>query len=243
MKIISNEKLIKRNAKIAQYTGLAGLLVIIGSIYMFFTQPQQFALVWGAVLLGFILSQIGIYFTNRWGRRPRPDEHLTMALKGLDNNYTLYHYTAPTPHLMVGPAGVWVLLPRYQKGIITYQKGRWRQRGGGFMVNYMKIFGQEGLGRPDLEIAAEVESVQNFFQKKLPDLEIPPIHAALVFTDENVQITAEEAPTPTIQVKKLKEMIRKKAKSKALSVDRARLIQQALESEISTVKKVETEAE
>ena len=57
----------------------------------------------------------------------------------------------PTAHLLVGPVGVWVLMPRHQAGRITYDenKNRWRQKGGNF---YLKIFAQENLGRPDLEI-------------------------------------------------------------------------------------------
>lgn len=228
MKIVSNEKLIRRNERIAKYTGLAGLAVLLVGVYLFFTNPENFALIWAIVLLGFIFSQVGIYFTNRWGRRPRPDEHLNQALKGLDNNYALYHYITPTPHLLVGPAGIWVLLPRYQRGKISYEKGRWRQRGGGVFLTYMKFFGQEGLGRPELEIASEIESVQNLLKKEMPDKEIPPVQAALVFTDERAELEADDAPHPTVYARRLKEVIRKAAKAKALSTDRSREIQAVL---------------
>ncbi len=44
MKIIRNEKLIKRNAKIGQYSSLAGLLVIVGTmVYLFqFMRTPEF---------------------------------------------------------------------------------------------------------------------------------------------------------------------------------------------------------
>lgn len=239
MNIIQNDAVIRRNAKIAQLTGFAGLGVLLVGVYFFITQPEQFALIWGIVMVGFIMSQVGIYFTNRWGRRPRPDEHLNSALKGLDNNYTLYHYSTPTSHLLVGPAGVWVLMPKYQRGTITYENGRWRQRGGGFFLGYMKIFGQEGLGRPDLEVASEIESVKRFLEKKLPDQEIPTVEAALVFTNESAELKAEDAPAPTVSPKKLKELIRKSAKSKPITNDKAREIQQAISEDIDEdVKKV-----
>lgn len=232
MKVITNEALVRRNARIAQISGLGGLLVLLGGMYFLFAQPEQFAIIWVMVLLGFILSQVGIYFTNRWGRRPRPDERLNQALKGLDHNYTIYHYTSPTSHLLVGPAGVWVLLPRYQRGTITYDKGRWRQKGGGIGLAYMKFFGQEGIGRPDLEINAEVASVEKFLKQHMPEEDVPPVQAALIFTNEKVNLVeVEDAPTPTLQPKKLKEYIRKQVKAKSVSMEKIRQVKSLLESE------------
>jgi hypothetical protein len=232
MNVITNEALVRRNARIAQFSGLAGLAVLLGGMYFLFAQPEQFAIIWIMVLLGFILSQVGIYFTNRWGRRPRPDERLNQALKGLDHNYTIYHYTSPTSHLLVGPAGIWVLLPRYQRGTITYEKGRWRQKGGGIGLAYMKFFGQEGLGRPDLEINAEVDSVEKFLQKNMSEEEIPPVQAVLVFTNEKVNLQdVDDAPTPTLLPKKLKEYIRKQVKARQVSMDKIREVKAILEGQ------------
>ena len=73
MNIISNEALIARNAKIGQFTSLGSLLVLGVGMYISFTKPEMFSISVGALLLGFIMSQVGIYFGNRWGRSPRPD--------------------------------------------------------------------------------------------------------------------------------------------------------------------------
>jgi hypothetical protein len=230
MIIVSNERMIRRNSRIAQYTGLVGLFVLLAGVYFFFTQPENFPLIWATVLIGFVLSQIGIYFTNRWGRRPRPDEHLNSALKGLEASYSIYHYATAVPHMLVGPSGVWVLLPRYQKGRVTYGKGRWRQSGGGFFQSYMRIFGQEGLGRPDLEIQSDLETARRYLAKKMPDQELPPIQAALVFTNEGAQVEAEGAPTLTVPLKKLREEIRKAAKANKLPAEEVKEIQRTIEA-------------
>lgn len=228
MNIIINESLVRRNARIAQIAMLGGLIILGGGMYISFRIPEKFNLSLVALLLGFILSQIGIYFTNRWGRRPRPDELLNRALKGLDNKYTIYHYNSPINHLLVGPAGVWVLSPRHQRGTITFSKGRWRQKGGNL---YLKIFAQENLGRPDLEILSEVERVQGFLRKTLSTDDIPQVRAALVFTNEQVKINIGkdvEAPAATLPLNKLKPFIRKTAKGKPISMVRAAEIQQLL---------------
>lgn len=230
MNIIRNESLIKRNARIAQITMLGGLAVLAGGMFVSFRYPDQLGLSLGALMLGFLLSQVGIYFTNRWGRHPRPDEHLDQALKGLDKKYNLYHYTTPVSHLLVGPAGVWVLMPHHQRGTITYEKGRWRQRGGNL---YLKIFAQEGLGRPDLEVSGEIESLQRFLEEHLPEGNVPPIQVALVFTHPDVRIEMQEdadTPAETVPANKLKDLIRKAGKTKSLSMEKAQLVKDALVS-------------
>jgi len=218
MEITTNERLINRNARIGQITSIIGLVVLAGGMFISFTRPEFFTISLIALLVGFGLSQIGIYFGNRWGRRPRPDEILNTALKGLDGRYSLYHYSTPTSHLLVGPAGVWILMPRQQAGTITYDeaKKRWRQKGGNL---YLKIFAQENLGRPDLEIGSELHAISSFLEENIPEEVVPEVNAALILTNEKVVVDADNAPAPTLDVRKLKDFIRKTAKGKPISSD------------------------
>ena len=218
MDITTNERLINRNARIGQITSIIGLVVLAGGMFISFTRPEFFTISLIALLVGFGLSQIGIYFGNRWGRRPRPDEILNTALKGLDGRYSLYHYSTPTSHLLVGPAGVWILMPRQQAGTITYDeaKKRWRQKGGNL---YLKIFAQENLGRPDLEIGSELHAISSFLEENLPEEGVPEVYVALILTNEKVVVDADNAPSPTLDVRKLKDFIRKTAKGKPISSD------------------------
>jgi hypothetical protein len=228
MQIVTNEPLIKRNARIGQIASIGGLGILVVGMIISFTRADLF--IWSllALLLGFTLSQVGIYFGNRWGRRPRPDEHLDAALKGLDQNYTLYHFTTPTAHLLVGPAGLWVLLPRQQRGTIAFEKGRWRQKGGGLIQAYMRFFAQEGIGRPDLEAQTEIESVHKFLSKQMDEEEIPEINVILVCTNDNATIVeSDDADMPAVPAKKLKDFIRKTAKGKPISLVMTKTIQDA----------------
>jgi len=226
MEIHTNERLIKRNARIGQITSITGLAILAGGMIISFTRPEMFSISLVALLIGFGLSQIGIYFGNRWGRRPRPDEVLDTALKGLDGRYSIYHYTTPTSHLLVGPAGVWVLMPRHQAGTITYDenKNRWRQQGGNL---YLKIFAQENLGRPDLEVGSETHAIASFLEERLGEEKVPEVSAALVMTNEKCVVDADNAPAPTLEEKKLKDFIKKTAKSKPISLDLVKEIQTA----------------
>lgn len=211
MKIVANTKLINRNKKIASYTMLAALVVLGVGLYFSF-QPALFSYSIFALIAGFLVSQFGMYFTNRWGRSPRPDEVLTSSLKGLDDRYTLYHFTGPVPHMLVGPSGVWVLQPYFQRGKIVYTKNRWRQTGGGIGLAYMKLFGQEGLGRPDLEVKSSIDDVNKFLHKELSEETSVPVNAVLVFTHPQVEVDAPDAPIATLKADKLKDYIRKRQK-------------------------------
>ena len=218
MKTVTNDKLIKRNAKIGQYTSLGALAVLGVGLYLTFKMPDKFAYSLAALLIGFFMSQVGIHFTNRWGRNPRPDDIIDKSLKGLGREFTIYHYVTPVSHLLVGPAGIWTIIPYFQSGTVVYDKKRWRAKGGGFLQSYMRLFGQENLGRPDLESDAEIDSAKHYLQRVLPEgAEIPPIKAALLFANPKVELKVEEAPIPSMTPKDLKDFLREKSKEKSIS--------------------------
>jgi hypothetical protein len=231
MKIIRNDKLIRRNSRIGGISTVVGLALLIGGMVFTITvrDPSQVGFSWLLLIAGFIVSQLGVYFGGRFGRSPRPDEQIDTALKGLDERYTIFHYSAAVSHLLVGPAGAWIIIPRHQGGKVTYAKGRWKQSKSGCVQAYLRLFAQEGIGRPDLDIPVETQSLQKYFQKKHPEIETPPIQAVIVFTNENVELEAGDAPMPALQAKELKEFIRKKAKEEQFSMTRVKEIVAALE--------------
>lgn len=231
MKIIKNEKLIKRNGKIGNWISIAALLVLGGGMYFSISNSENLQLViysFAAFIVGFILTQIGMYMGNRWGRSPRPDEKIDAGLKGLPGEFTIYHFITPAPHVLVGPAGIWVLLPHRQRGVVTYSKDRWRISNGGFLQSYMSIFGQEGIGRPDLEAESEIAAINKLLSKSFDENDIPNIQAALIFMHEQVDLQVEDAPFPAMKLKQLKDFMRQKAKEVKLPASLTEKINAAL---------------
>ena len=232
MKIVANYKLINRNKKIGNYTTIGSLVVLGLGLYISFSAQTADGFSWSLVCLvaGFILSQVGIFFGNRWGRSPRPDELLTKELKGLDDKYTLYHYTSPVSHLLVGPAGIWVLAPYNQTGQIIYDpaKKRWQQKGGNW---YMKMFAQENLGKPDQEAKATLADLNKHIAKDIQIPALPDPQIALVFINPKVQVDAPNAHIPTLPVDKLKDFMRRQVKENPMSMEPIRQFQQALPQE------------
>jgi hypothetical protein len=115
--------------------------------------------------------------------------------------------------------GVWVLLPYHQRGIVTYERNRWRLRGGGFVQAYMSIFGQEGIGRPDTEAEGQQQATKKHLARSMDAALVPSINAALVFTHNDAEIKCEGAPIPALHIKKLKDFFRQKAKENIIRSD------------------------
>lgn len=209
MQVIINEKMIKRNAKIGSYTSLAALVILGIGLYISFVYPEFATWSFVALIAGFVLSQIGIYFGNRWGRHPRQDERLTAALKGLTKEYSLYHFMSPVNHLLVGPTGIFILEPYYQKGEIVFDKGKYKQKGGGLLYAYLKVFAQEGIGKPELEIKADLDQMKRFTEANGFSAEdFEKIKVILAFSNKDANLVANDSPHMMIATDALKTTMR-----------------------------------
>ncbi len=231
MKVVSNNKLIRRNKKIGQITTIGALVVLGIGLYFSFTQAEQVTITFGALLLGFLLTQVGTFYSNRWTKSPRPDELLTKSLKGLEEKSTLYHYVTGIPHLLIGPAGILSLVPIGAPGKITFdeKRNRFKQSGGNAI---MKLFGQDNIGRPELDARYSVEDIQKYLKKNFPEIELPEGEAIIVFTNPKATLeNLEKAPFPAVSLDKLKEFIRKKGKDHPAPMETIQIIQKSLPTE------------
>jgi hypothetical protein len=205
VKVISNDSYIARRGKIGRYTSLAALVVLGIGMFISIAQPQLIVWAFGCLLAGLALSMVGIYYGNRFARVDRPDAALTKALKGLDDRYFLYHYRAPTAHLLVGPDACWVLSVQLQTGKVSAHGKRWKQSlGWKWLFAWM---GQENMGNPARTAQMEADAVARLLQKQVPDVDVP-LTPVVVFTDPSAELDVAETPVPVIHVKQLKEWLR-----------------------------------
>lgn len=207
MKIVINEKLIKRNKTIGNITSIGGIAILAAGLILNIN-PTGFRTILslGALIIGFIVAQVSTHYVTRFGRSPRFDEIIANNLKKLNHEYTFYVYTGPIPMLLVGPSGLWIPLPIVAAGELSYDT-KWRQRGGSF---FMKLFGQESIGRPDIEIASNEKQVLEFLGKHLEENEIPPLNSILVSLHPKAVIgDVENAPVPIVETSALRRHIRK----------------------------------
>jgi hypothetical protein len=230
MKIYSNDRLIKRNRRIGNITSLLSILILGVGMVLSFSDKTGSLLpyTFGSLIAGFLLFQVGNFYMSKWGKSPRPDEKITNALKGLDDRYSLYHYFTPISHLLIGPAGIMCLLPYQQGGTIRYdaEKQRWKQSGGNF---FLKTFGGESLGRPERELKFTLEDASRYFKQTGIELGTHAPEAIMVFTNSSAELHAEESNVPVVQAAKLKEYIRKKAKTSAVPDELVKKIEESIQ--------------
>lgn len=237
MRDIPNIKLIKRNRQIGQITSVAGLVVLVGGLaYSFFQTSQadpeatvSAYIPFITLFIGFILSNVGIYFANRYVRAPIPHQSLEKALKGLDDRYDQYHYYFPSvPHVLFSPSGVFVFVTRYQGGKIAWDEAKKRLvHSGGNM--FRTLFGQEGMGNPLAELEFQMKEIDKFLRKHLPEERLPTLQGAIVFLNPDIElIKPETSPTLLIQDRDLKEHLRKLPKKEGLTLDEIDKLEEAI---------------
>ncbi len=207
MIVLRDEKRIARLARAAQIISLVGLLVLVaGLLIIFFSRDTRiFLFQLAALVIGFALSQVGLYLSHRYVRRPRPDQVLDKAAgKFARKDGRLYHYLLPAPHVLLLPTGVVVLLAKYQNGRISAHGDQWRQAG----LGMRRYFGREGLGNPTREAEAMTAKVAALVKEAAPSAEVP-VLPVIVFTTQNIDdLDVKESRIPATHFSKLSAVLR-----------------------------------
>lgn len=207
MKLIRNDKLIKRNKKLGNILFIGGIVVLGSGLILSFNPTMTKTLIsFAALIVGFVVSQISTYYVNRFGRSPRFDELISDNLAKYNNDYSLYVYSSPVPLLFIGPEGIWIPVPIGASGEIYFDK-KWKQRGGPALL---RLFGQDNIGKPELDVASNEEEVMKFLDKILTEDEMPPINSILVSMNPKTVIgDVDNAPTPIVPLDALRRKMRK----------------------------------
>jgi hypothetical protein len=200
--------------------------LILGLVVSLF--PQWLLASFGCLLVGFLLSQVGIYNASRWVKQPRADQTLDKILKGLDDRYQLYNYVLPASHVLLAPFGLCVIEPRQQGGSVRCQGEKWHHRIGWRRLLY--IFGQEGLGNPTKEVQAEVKRLRRFLARRLPDDDVP-IEGVVVFTNPRVNLETENPTVPVLDGKQFKSFLRDLSKERPIPASQWKQLAEILAEE------------
>jgi len=217
MRIIANTKYISRRAKAGRNLSLAGLLVLLVAFVFSWIQIRTPTLMplalGGALVVGIISSYLGGYYVERFGSPTAHHVGVQEALKGLDKRYTLLHYVLPVPHVLLGPEGFTIFVVRSQPGEIRYADGKWthHQRGRFFR----ELAGQERVGRPELDVEAQIARMRQYLEKHLPGVEVP-VQGVVLFTNPETQLEVDDPPVPVFYRKKVKEWLREAKTKKPL---------------------------
>jgi hypothetical protein len=213
MRIVRDDEMIARRRRVGQVASLVGLGILgAGMVIVFFGPrwgiPVEIA-VWvplGTLLIGFVLSQVGLYYTNRWGRTPRPDQLLDASLKGLGKEYKIYHYVLPAPHVLLTPEGPVVIVVRLERGEITATGEKWKQKQSAWRI--LTFLGREGLGNPTREAQYLVQQVQRLIGEHLEEPVEGAVDGVIAFLADQITLNVEDTPVPVVRGAKLKGFLR-----------------------------------
>lgn len=185
--ILRNDNFINNRRRLGIAVSFIGMGVLIGGFIMtLFNQedPTLSTIAFLSLPLGWILSQVGLYFANRYVRAPRPDQRIDEGLSKLGKagrDLRVYHHLLGVPHVILSRGGVLAVIAKYQGGDISTDGVKWKQSGVGF---FRRFFGQENLGNPTFEAESAIKKLAGFISREVPDIaeEELPLGAIIVFT-------------------------------------------------------------
>jgi hypothetical protein len=207
MKVVANRPRLAARAQIANFLSISGLVALLAGVVLPLIVPSLGQVVPLIIIVaGIIVSMIGIYHANRWVRKPRPEERLSKALKGLDDMFVLYHYPSSLhcDHILLTPQGVVVLETVNLAGQIIYKDERWSERM--TMGRALRSVVEERLGDPDRSALA----VQANLAARLSQLtgQSIPVKPVIVFTHPAADLDLEPGgPFPVYMAEKLKKHV------------------------------------
>lgn len=210
MKLVRNEKHISRNKLIGRILTFASLGILGFGLYFAFKPDITNAILYSYICLivGFILTQIGLNFVNRYGRSPRYDEIFGTAFEKLRHEYTYYVYSTPLPMLLMGPCRIWMPMPVNATGEISFQNGKWVHK---TRNRIQKMMGQDSVGKPDREVAEASAAFSKYLTEKgIPAEMHPELKPIMVVYLKETQLgDVSTAPYPVVEMEDLKRHIRR----------------------------------
>ncbi|MGQ9887493.1 MAG: nuclease-related domain-containing protein [Aggregatilineales bacterium] len=199
-----NERLVKRNRRIAQWLFFVSFGILIGAFFLTNQQAlnptastDTLMLFLSSLVLplGLVATLISVRMTNLWIRRPRPEIALREGLKGLSNRSVLYsYYHSPAQHVLVCPQGVFAIVTRFQDGTFTVRGDRWVTHGGAFS-SLLRLLRQDGIGDPNHDALRAAQHLQKLLAPFAPTVEVKPL---IVFVDPRARLILQNPSIPTL---------------------------------------------
>ncbi len=209
MKLVRNEKHIKQNKLIGKILTFASLGVLgLGLYFAFQKEGSMILYSYICLIVGFLLTQIGLSFVNRYGRSPRYDEIFGTAFEKLRHEYTYYVYSSPLPMLLMGPCRIWLPIPVNATGELSFQDGKWVHK---TRNRIQKMMVQDSVGKPEKEVAEAAAALSKYLTEKgIPVDMHPELKPILVVYLKETQLgDVSKAPYPVVEMEDLKRYIRR----------------------------------
>jgi hypothetical protein len=206
MKVLIDQVKVQRKRRLSNIASVGGLILLLASVLLPLIRPQYVAYSTVLMVSGLAVAMIGIYFANRWVKKPRPEDRLDDALKSLSDFHRLYHYPKlPCDHVLLTPWGVLVLETINLEGEFRYKDGRWKQKMG--LGRAMRYIVEEHLGNPVKSAQASEGYLKRQVNADTPDGREIPVHSVVVFVHPAAVLEVQSPETPVCKIEKLRRYV------------------------------------
>jgi hypothetical protein len=228
MQTVTNTRLVESRGKWGKRLPWIGIVGLFAAVVMPFRPELE---LWSlpVMLIGFVVTNLGFYYFNRYVRPPMAQDVLDKELKGLDNRYRLFNFMGPVDHVLITPNGVLAITLRRMGGDIRCTGEKWTTKTG--LLSKLRVFSEDQLGNPSYELRRDVSRVQKLMEAGLPDAasEKPvPIGGFVLFSNPDANLTISDPGVRILNSKNLKDYLRKLASGERLSPSRAEAIAKVL---------------
>lgn len=259
MKVYRNTKEIDKRDRLGRRLSMTGLVILfIGLIASFvptwFPPGTEAGSAWGrfmqnnwafisfaALPLGFLAASFGSYFITRYARRRwpgsnavgRPDEIVERSLKGLNDHYSFFVYSLPVGYVLLTPSGLITLAVRSDKGHVTIDGDRWRERWN--IGRIFTLFAREGVGHPPSELADHERKMRAYLAKgpgaeEGVSLDKAPIEGVVLFLNSQTFLELNNSSAAALRADQLKDYVRKRARETKPQLALMKAVEEYLQS-------------
>jgi len=212
MRVVVNEKLIRKRAQTTQRAVILGVgLLGVAAVLSF--NVRYLLPAYALILPGVALSSWAMRASDKWLSNPRTDQVLAKALKGLTQGYRLYSHILPAEQLLFSPTGLFILNVKHQDGKISCRGERWRRSFN--LGRIVRWLAEVPLGNPSKQVQAEVQRMQQFVSQQLPDADVP-MQPLVVFGSPKAELDIVESEVPVLALADLKAYLRDAEKDRAM---------------------------
>jgi hypothetical protein len=227
MRIETNDALVKRNRRIAQYLFfvtlgalILGFVLVNGQAFFGDIDEQtavtlSFALPLIVLPVAFVFTVFSIRMTNLWLRVPRPEKALEENLKGIGKQAVLYNYFHfPARHVLITPAGVFALTTRYQNGRFSVTGDKWRAQRNP-LSHVLTLLRMDGILDPSADAKLGAEKVDALLADINPDV---PVYPVVLFSDPRAEVIQDNPSVVVLYISNkrfpnLKDFVKEQPKS------------------------------
>ena len=205
MKIYIDRQKVNTRAQLANLASVGGMLLLLASVVVPLFIAAWAAFSWILMVVGLGMAMVGIYYANRWVRKPRPKESLDKALKAFDDHYHIYHYPSrlPCDHILLSPTGLLALEVVNLSGSFYYRNRRWKEAM--TFGRALRYIVEERVKDPVLFSQAMVNELKSLIEKEFNGEVVVPIKALTVFTHPAAELEIEGASIPACKLEKLRK--------------------------------------